>query len=101
MGLLEEYQRQHPAAFASQQQQQDRLGSGEYGFLIKFVIRLSGGLVQNARQANRVLLVAAVVFVFAAVSLYFWSSRSPVISAEEAMRDTPTTGLRRGAELPQ
>ncbi|MBI3420874.1 MAG: hypothetical protein HY006_02320 [Candidatus Sungbacteria bacterium] len=45
--------------------------SSEYGFFVRLVMRLSGGRIHNARQANVALLIACGVMVLIALALFF------------------------------
>lgn len=46
----------------------------EYGFFIRLVMRLSGGKIENARQASYVLLAAAGVIIFLALIVFIFAS---------------------------
>lgn len=72
MDILSQYQQEHPEAFREAPKQQSSDG---YGFFIRLVLRLSGGRVRDARQAARVLLIAAVVM--ATASLFFFLTAGP------------------------
>ncbi|MFY9462859.1 MAG: hypothetical protein WAP52_01595 [Candidatus Sungiibacteriota bacterium] len=99
MGLLENYQQQYPEAFRPKAREPE-LGEGEYGFIVRFVIHLPGGMVRNAKEASYVLLGAVGVIIVLTLVVFFWGGSGPKIpSAQEALRDTPTMGLRQGAEL--
>lgn len=99
MGLLENYQQQHPEAFRPKEREPE-LGEGEYGFIVRFVIHLPGGIVRNAKEASYVLLGAAGVSILLTLIIFFWGGSGPKVpSAQEALRDTPTTGLRAGAQV--
>ncbi len=99
MDLLEQYKLQNPEAFRPKDRESE-LGQGEYGFIIRFVIHLPGGMVRNAKEAGYVLLGAAGVAVFLTLIIFFWGSGGPKVpSAQETLRDTPTTGLRQGAQV--
>lgn len=98
MDILEQYKLQNPKAFRPKEREPE-LGEGEYGFIVRFVIHLPGGMVRNAKEASYVLLGAAGVAIFFALVIFFWGGSGPKIpSAQEALRDTPTTGLRAGAQ---
>ena len=71
MGLLENYQQQHPEAFRPKEREPE-LGEGEYGFIVRFVIHLPGGLIRNAKQASYVLLGAAGVIGLISLAIFFW-----------------------------
>lgn len=52
-----------------------------YSFLTRFVIRLSGGAIQDQEQAQRVLLfAAALIFLFAILILWFGSGPDVPVS---------------------
>ncbi len=71
MDLLEQYKQQHPEKFQEQKPapMADPYGR-EYSTLVALVIRLSGGRIQNAKQASYALLAVAIVFVLASL-LFF------------------------------
>lgn len=99
MDLLEQYKLQNPEAFRSKEREPE-LGEGDYGFIVRFVIHLPGGMVRNAKEASYVLLGAAGVSILLTLIIFFWSgSGQKIPSAQEALRDTPTTGLRAGAQV--
>ena len=98
MGLLDQYQQQYPEKFRPKEREPE-LGEDEYGFIVRFVIHLPGGMIRNTQQASRVLLGVAGAALFLTLVVFFWGSSGPKIpSAQEALRDTPTVGLRQGAE---
>jgi|GEM_PF-1562223 hypothetical protein len=72
MGLLEQYQQQYPEAFRPRDHEQEA-GGDEYGFIVRLVIHLPGGVVRNARQANRFLLITACIFLLLTVVVYLWN----------------------------
>lgn len=51
-----------------------RAQSPEYGFFIRLVMRLSGGRIENARQASYVLLGAVVVILIVAIVVFLGAS---------------------------
>ena len=65
MDILGEYESQNLDAPT-----QTRRVSQEYGFFIRLVIKLSGGKIQNGRQASYVLLVAAAVVFLISLLLF-------------------------------
>ena len=98
MDILEKYKGEHPEAFRPREN--PGLAEDEYGFLIKLAIRMPGGFVQNARQANRMLLAAAGI-AFAVAIFLFFRGGSDLPPYKEILRDTPAAGVRPGAETPQ
>ncbi len=74
MGLLENYQQQHPEAFRPKEREPDELVEGEYGFIVRFVIHLPGGIIRNAKEASYALLGAAGVVVLLTLVISFWGS---------------------------
>ena len=66
MDILEQYNKTSPAVTR-------RILSGadasEHGLLIRAVMRMSGGLVADARRANMILLVIAVAACVAAIAV--------------------------------
>ncbi len=79
MGLLENYQQQHPEAFRPKEREPE-LGEGEYGFIVRFVIHLPGGLIRNAKQASYVLLGAAGVILVLTLAIFFMGNSNNVAS---------------------
>ncbi len=71
MDLLEQYKQQNPEAFREKKSapMADAYGR-EYSWLVALGIRLSGGRIQNAKQASYALLAVAAVFVLASL-LFF------------------------------
>mgnify|MGYP001577016913 CR=1 FL=1 len=62
--------------------------------MIERVITLSGGLIQNERQASYVLLGFVVISIM--VSLFLFFGGGPELPSEEQiLRDTPATPIRR------
>lgn len=58
MDILEQYEKSLPQEPRQAPQWES---SGEYGALIRLVMRFSGGRIQDERHANLVLIIAAVV----------------------------------------
>lgn len=103
MDLLEQYKQQRPEAFQEQKPSTpaaDAYGR-EYGAIVRFAMRLSGGRIRNARQASVVLIAAAGIAFAVSLFLFFRTGGSSLPSAREILRDTPTSGLRPGAANPQ
>lgn len=98
MDILEKYEKENPQLFS---QTPSGEPSEEYGVLPRLVIRFFGGRIENERQANFVLVIVAVLLV--ALSAFFLSRRSGsrMPSMSEMLRDTPRSGLRPGAIVPQ
>ncbi|MFY9462892.1 MAG: hypothetical protein WAP52_01765 [Candidatus Sungiibacteriota bacterium] len=90
MDLLEQYKQQNPEVFREQKPvpMTDEYGR-EYSGMTALMIRLSGGRIQNAKQANWALLVLAGL---AALSAFFLFVRDfnllppPRFSEEEARK---------------
>ncbi|MEK7083143.1 MAG: hypothetical protein AAB972_03135 [Patescibacteria group bacterium] len=72
----------------------------EYRGLIRFVIRFSGGRIQDEKQANLVLVVVTILMVTLSLFFFLRLGGPTLPSAFEMLRDTPTTGLRHGAIVP-
>ncbi|MEK7099169.1 MAG: hypothetical protein AAB916_01480 [Patescibacteria group bacterium] len=72
MDLLEQYKQQRPEAFREQKQAPtaDKYGR-TYGGMTALVIRMSGGRIQDARGAMRVLLIAAVVTLLLSLLFFY------------------------------
>ena len=75
MDLLEQYKLQNPEAFRPKDRESE-LGRGEYGFIVRFVIHLPGGMVRNAKEASYILLGAAGVLIVLTLIVSFWGSGS-------------------------
>ncbi|MBI3442239.1 MAG: hypothetical protein HY007_00495 [Candidatus Sungbacteria bacterium] len=80
MDLLGEYEKQNPQPVRAAPQ---RRPYQEYGFFIRLVMRLSGGRIQNTRQASYILLAAAGIILLTAILVFlgafgFSSSPSPL-----------------------
>ena len=97
MDLLEQYKTQHPEAFRPARMAAMR-DSGEYGFIIKFVIRMPGGVVRDARSAKRVLLGASGVLLALALVVFFAGSGSsrPQIDEDNFTLTPPSGGTASG-----
>ena len=72
MDLLSQYKQDHPEAFQKQKPQPatDPYGR-EYRAMMRFVMRLSGGRIRDARQASYALLVVAVIIALISAFLFF------------------------------
>ena len=75
MDLLEQYKQQNPKAFQEKKPLPlaDEYGR-EYSGMIALVIRLSGGRIRDAWQANIMLLAVVVVIAVTASTIFFWPS---------------------------
>jgi len=69
--LLEQYKQQRPDAFQERKPAPADAHGREYGAMIRMAMRLSGGRIRDARQANYTLLVTAVVVGFVALLFFF------------------------------
>lgn len=71
MDLLEQYKQQNPGAFQREKSQapQDPYGY-EYGGMVRFVMRLSGGRIRDAKQASYALLGIAIVCALGGILLF-------------------------------
>ena len=92
MGLLENYQQQHPEAFRPKEREPE-LGEGEYGFIVRFVIHLPGGLIRNAKQASYVLLGAAGVAIVLTLIVLFWGSGGSRAAFSPKGYEAPLPGI--------
>ena len=72
MDLLEQYNKDHPEALREQKPlyATDPYGR-EYPAIVRMVMRLSGGRIKDARQANYALMVFAVLALFVSLFLFF------------------------------
>ena len=87
MDLLEQYRKEHPEAFRPRETQPE-LGEHEYGFLIKFVVRLPGGV--SVARARTILLGAGGVFLVAgAVIFLLYGGDQRPQPTEADLRRTP------------
>lgn len=77
MDLLDQYKQQRPEAFQEQKPPPaaDPYGR-ELGTFVRLAMRLSGGHIHDARQANFALLTVAVIFCVIALLLFFGISGS-------------------------
>ena len=99
MGILENYKEQNPSAFREAPKWQP---PREYGFFIRMVMRLSGGRIREVNKAAQVLAIAVAVVFVVSLFLFLSGGGGPKLPPErEILRDTPTTGLRQGAEIPR
>lgn len=90
MDLLEQYRKEHPEAFRPRETQSE-LGAQEYGFLIKFVIRLPGG--GTLARARTILLAAGSLFLVAgAVIFLLYGGDERPQPSEADLRRTPPLG---------
>jgi len=87
MDLLEQYRKEHPEAFRPRETRAE-FGAHEYGFLIKFAIRLPGG--GNVARARTILLGAGGVFLLvgAVIFLLYGGDQRPG-PTETDLRRTP------------
>lgn len=89
MDILGEYEKQHPVAQAPIRQTAFSPQS-EYGFFIKLVMRLSGGKIENARQASMVLLGVAGAILL--TSVFIFASASGLFSSGSSNLNVPVAG---------
>ena len=72
MDLLSQYKQDHPEAF---QEKKAVPMADEYGrtypAMVRLAMRLSGGRIRTAQQANYALLAAVVVIILVALLLFF------------------------------
>lgn len=78
MDILSQYKQEHPETSREQKQTPaaDEYGR-EYSGMIAFVMRLSGGRIRDARQANYALLGTALVIALAAMTIFFTTIIAP------------------------
>lgn len=60
MDILKKYEEENPKVHSQTPLKWEP--SGEYSGIIRLVMRLSGGKIKNARQANIVLLIVIITF---------------------------------------
>ena len=71
MDILEQYEKQNPETLSRSNKYDISREFQEESFLVRFVMRLSGGRIQDARQACFVLLgVAGVLFILAFIIVW-------------------------------
>lgn len=75
MDILEQYEKENPEVSSRVPQWES---SGEYSGLTHFVIRYSGGRIQNEKQINTVLLALAVcMFIIMIIVLFSGGASQP------------------------
>jgi len=70
MDILSQYKQQNPEAFREKPKWQP---SSEYGFLIRLVMRLSGGRIRDAKKASMALLSIAMVVLIMSIAIFIYS----------------------------
>ena len=70
MDILKQYEQQSPDASRQSVGRELSQEAQSNGPIVRFVIKISGGLVSNARQANSVLAVAAIGMIVIAVIIF-------------------------------
>ena len=70
MDLLSQYKQDHPEEFREKSRPSTSPDRSQYGFLIRMVMKMSGGLITDANQASYALLVAIVLL--AAIAAFFY-----------------------------
>ena len=81
MDILGKYEQDHPQALV---QQPSSNAVPSEGFLIRFVMKFSGGKIHDRRQALMILLIVAGIALFIAVLLIFQSTgvtQHPIVNA--------------------
>ena len=86
MGLLENYKEQNPQAFKAAPQWQP---SREYGFFIRFVMRLSRGKIQDVNTVSKILLVVVIAVVITATVIFFWGPSGGVAQPSKDLINRP------------
>jgi len=76
MDILQQYEKDLPQVSRQVPQWES---SGEYGGLVRLVVRFSGGRIENERQANFVLIVTAVIIFGISLLIVFnpWGNTRP------------------------
>jgi hypothetical protein len=87
MDILGEYERQNPVAPV---RSTSFRSDSEYGFFIKLVMRLSGGKIENGRQASLVLLAVAGAILLTSISIFI--STSGLFSSRSTGMPAPIAG---------
>ena len=100
MDILEQYKKEHPKTFkpTATQPVTDPYGR-EYGAMVRLAMGLSGGRLRTVQQANYALLAFAGVVLLVSLFFFFRSGGPALPSSQEILRDTPTKGLRPGAQI--
>jgi hypothetical protein len=76
MDILEQYEKQSPQISAQPDQWGALREFRDESFLVRLVVRLSGGRIQNVKQASYVLLGFAVVMILISIFLLFGTGSS-------------------------
>ena len=71
MDILEQYEKENPEVKIPEWQT-----SQDYSFLVRLVMRISGGRIQEEKQANYVLFVAVGIMFLVAILIFFVSGPS-------------------------
>lgn len=95
MDILEQYEKQNPEKKQALQETYED-PSQDYGPIIRWIMKVSGGRIQDVRQANVVLLGVAVCISGVSIYLIFSSGGSghPVINAPPPETVDNNTRLR-------
>ena len=101
MDLLSQYKQEHPEFQEKKQAPMTDEYGRVYTGMIALVMRLSGGRIRDARTATYALMAASVIVFIVSLFLFFRGGGTALPPAREIMRDTPTSGLRPGATIPQ
>lgn len=96
MDILAEYEKQNQKPIQASPQRQP---TDEYGFFIRLVMRLSGGKIENIRQASYVLLAAAGLVMITAIVVFLWTSRfftsTKLLPPADPLRSPNSAGQQR------
>jgi hypothetical protein len=71
MDILEQYEKENPQISSQSAQRNISQEFQDEGFLIQWVMRVSGGRIHDAKQANYVLLGFAVIMIVVSLFLFF------------------------------
>ena len=71
MDLLSQYKQDHPEEFREKPRPVGSADRSQYGFLIRVVMKMSGGLITDANQASYTLLIGAILLIAIAAFFYY------------------------------
>lgn len=91
MDILAQYEKENPKQEQASQNIYDDQ-SEDYGAIIHWVMKVSGGRIQDVRQANMVLIVAAVIMIIISLFLIFgtpWSTATDKAALDQMIKLHP------------
>lgn len=91
MDILAQYEKQNPEQKQVPQNMYNDQ-SEEYGAIIRLVMKVSDGRIQNERQANTVLIIAAGIMIIISLLLIFgapWSTATDKAALDQMIKLHP------------